>query len=439
MLPLLGLFLMPMTGVAQDASSSPPVIVRTSLAPQEGAVIGQRVALNVDVLFRDEMPRPPRVAIPDIQGAQVFRFESQGTTLTDRIGGEPYTGQRFTFAIYARRGGMLTIPPAEVVLLDRNGDVTGSAQGQPMSVKSVVPAGVDPSGPVVATGELTLAETWTPDPRGPFKAGDAIQRIITRAASDVPGLAMRDLDLAPPDGVRAYKADPQIDDRMNRGVVTGHRSDTITYVFERAGTVTLPAITQPWWDLNGASLKTATGAGLTLTIAAGPPQMKAEDPKGRIPGTRWSSWPALAALGLGVVAMATLFVAGLRRLHGWLGARRRRFAASETKAFQNLLRACRGHDPARIYQALSVWRQRLSPAAEPRLTAATAELERALFAASGAPVWTAEQGRALADHLTRMRGAITDVTHQDIRMDLPGLNPPRVVAPPGYRFQPSGE
>ncbi|CAH1668873.1 MULTISPECIES: BatD family protein [unclassified Chelatococcus] len=438
MLLILGLFLMPLTGVAQDVASSPPVVVRTSLSPQDSAVIGQRIALNVDVLFREEMPRPPRVTIPDIQGAQVFRFESQGTTLTDRIGGEPYAGQRFTFAIYARRGGVLNIPPAKVALLDRNGDVTGSAGGQPVSVTSVVPAGVDPSAPVVATGELTLAETWTPDPRGSFKAGDAIQRIITRAASDVPGLAMRDLDLTPPDGVRAYKSDPEIDDRMNRGVVTGHRRDTITYVFARAGTVTLPAVTQPWWDLRGASLKTATGAGLTLSIAAAPAQTAAADEGAHILGLGRRSWSDFAALGLGAIAAVALLLAGLRRAHLWLGARRRRFVASEGKAFQDLIKTCGGEDPARIYRALSIWRRRLPPSAEPQLASATLGLERALFAKSEAPGWTVDDGRALAEHLTRIRGDMTGVTSQDIRTDLPALNPRQMVVVPGSRFQPSG-
>ncbi|MBS7698381.1 MULTISPECIES: BatD family protein [unclassified Chelatococcus] len=424
MLLLMGLLLMPLRTVAQDAASSPPVIVRTSLDPQDSAVIGQPIALNVDVLFRDGMPRPPRVTIPEVQGAQVFRFESQGTTLTERIGSESYMGQRFTFAVFARRGGTLTIPPAEVVLLDRNGDVSGSTQGQVVSATSVVPAGVDPSGPVVATRELTLSETWTPDPRSAFKAGDAIRRTITRTAADVPGLAMRDLDLAPPDGVRVYPAEPQIDDRMNRGMVTGHRSDTITYVFERAGTATLPAVEQPWWDLNAASLKTATGAGLTLSIAAAPGETTADNIGDHIAGTKRGSWLELAVFGGGLLIVAALLVAGIGRLRAWLGARRRRFAESETKAFRDLMHACRGNDPARIYQALSIWRQRLPHGAQPRLTSATAELERSLFADGESPGWTPEKARMLADRLSRMRGDMTGITRHGERMDLPELNPP---------------
>ena len=40
-------------------------VVRTSLKP-ETAVLGQPVRVFVDVLFPGEMPRPPRVALPDM-------------------------------------------------------------------------------------------------------------------------------------------------------------------------------------------------------------------------------------------------------------------------------------------------------------------------------------------------------------------------------------
>ena len=79
--------------------------MRTNVKPEKGAVVGQRVALHVDVLFAGEMTRPPRVVVPETAGAQILRFESQATTMSDRIDGVAYIGQRFEFALYARRGG----------------------------------------------------------------------------------------------------------------------------------------------------------------------------------------------------------------------------------------------------------------------------------------------------------------------------------------------
>ncbi len=77
---------------AQDApapATAPDLVIRQSIDPATGAVIGQHVALLVDVLFRGAMPRPPRVSLPELAGMQALRFETQGTTMRQTIAGEP--------------------------------------------------------------------------------------------------------------------------------------------------------------------------------------------------------------------------------------------------------------------------------------------------------------------------------------------------------------
>src|SRR5262249_35104002 len=150
-----------------------PVVVRTSVKPDTGAVVGQRVSLDVDVMFAGDMPRPPRVVVPEGAGAQILRFETQATTMSDHIDGVSYTGQRFEFALYARRGGSLTVPAAQVTLLDRAGNPTGTAEGQLVTIEIAVPRGIDATQPLIATTRATLQEQWSPAPKGPFKAGDA--------------------------------------------------------------------------------------------------------------------------------------------------------------------------------------------------------------------------------------------------------------------------
>ncbi|MDR6951172.1 hypothetical protein J2X65_000520 [Ancylobacter sp. 3268] len=192
---------------APVAPAAPAVVVRQSADSASGIVVGQHVALSVDVLFPGEMPHSPRVSLSDVPGLQIFRFETQGTTMRESLGGRSHVGQRFEFALYARRGGAFDIPPAAVTLLDRAGDETGRAQGQALRLEVTVPPGVDVSQPVVATRRLVLGEQWDPMPGARFKAGDAVVRTITRSAEDVSGLAMRDLAFAAPEGVRVY-ADP---------------------------------------------------------------------------------------------------------------------------------------------------------------------------------------------------------------------------------------
>ncbi|MGO4816647.1 hypothetical protein AB4156_44880, partial [Cupriavidus sp. 2MCAB6] len=54
--------------LAQAPAATP--LVRTTIAPSEGIVIGQPVQLHVEVLFPSEMPRPPLVKLAEAPGAQ---------------------------------------------------------------------------------------------------------------------------------------------------------------------------------------------------------------------------------------------------------------------------------------------------------------------------------------------------------------------------------
>lgn len=388
---------------AQGASLQ-DVVVRQSVNPEAGAVIGQRVVLYVDVLFRGEMPRPPRVTLSDIPGLQAFRFETQGLTTRETLSGVDYVGQRFEFALYARRGGMFEISPAAVTLLGADGQVTGHEQGQAVHLEVTVPTGVDASQPVVATRRLTMSEEWSPDPKGTFKTGDAIVQTITRIAEDVPGLAMRDLAVPSPEGLRAYVDPAVIDDRSNRGVVSGRRADRITYVFEREGRFVLPAVTQPWWDLVDGTLKTADAAGVTIDVAASPTGTYDD-----------SASRSFAIMGVGVVLLVLLAVgAGTLIRH-----RRAKGLDAEREAFAALRRACASADPRAAYRAFSLWRRLLGPLQRRAASESIMPLDAALFAGD-ASAWGVNESTELIARLGRVRRLHPKVSADAV---LPQLNP----------------
>jgi hypothetical protein len=378
--------------LAAPAFAQQPATVHTSVKPETDAVIGQRVAVYVDVLFSGEMLRPPRVVLPEVPGAQILRFETQATTLSDRV------GQRFEFALYARRGGTLTVPAPQVTLLDRAGNEIGTASGSPASVTIAVPPGVDAAQPLIATTRATLAEQWSPAPTKALKAGDALVRTITREADDVPAMAMPSLAFAAPAGARVYVDPPQSEDRQNRGAVTGRRIDKVTYVFEAGGRFTLPGVAQPWWDLDARRLHDETRPAVTVSITAPP---KPPDP-----------WLFIRpVLGLLVLLLGERWLeTGVRH---WYAARHARWLASEAKAFDDLAHACRTDDVRAIYRAFTVWRQR-TPRRD-RLAPFAEELESVLYAGAA---WPAGQGRVFFQ-------ALRTRPHFDRRVEsaLPPLNP----------------
>jgi len=383
--------------LAPPALAQQPVVVRTSVKPETGAVIGQRVAVHVDVLFAVEMLRPPRVVLPEIAGAQILRFESQGTTMSDRIDGTPYTGQRFEFALYARRGGTIRVLAPQVTLLDRAGNDIGTASGTPAAVVIAVPPGVDATQPVIATMRATLDEQWSRSPTSTMNAGDALVRTITREADDVPAMAIPALTFSAPEGVRVYADPPQSDDRQNRGAVTGRRMDKVTYVFEAGGRFVLPGVAQPWWDLGARRLREERKPAVTISVTAPP---KPPDP-----------WLFFGPV-LGLLALLLVDRWLEPRARAWHAARHARWLASEAKAFDDLARACRQDDIRAIYRAFAVWRQRsprcdLSPVAE--------ELESVLFADA---TWTEGRGRSFFHALQTPRN-----DRRRVDSALPPLNP----------------
>lgn len=380
------------------------VVVRTTVKPEQGVVLGQHVRVFVDVLFSGEMPWPPRVSLADMSGAQIVRYETQATTMRDTIDGKSYTGQRFEFALYPRRGGLLAVPAPSVVMLNSSGDIIGQIQGKPIEIQVEVPPGVDSRQPVIAADSLTLEEQWQPALSSSFKAGDAIVRTVTRVAADVPGMAMLDLVFAAPRGVRVYVDPPQSTDQVSRGAVTGRRTDRVTYVFETGGSFVIPEVVQPWWDLSANRLRRAVGAGGTIAVASAPVVVA--------PGDRIERWVFAAVTALGVVSLALW---GWPRARRWRADRRARWLASEAKSFGDLKDACRKDEPEAVYRAFTTWRQRLprpvdaAPLAE--------EIEAALFA--GAP-WSLDRAEAFAKKAEALRHATVRRKATSI---LPPLNP----------------
>jgi hypothetical protein len=413
--------------ISNAPNAAAATIVRATLTPEDGGVIGQRLHLLVDVLFRGDMQRPPRVVIPDMPAAQVMRFETQGTNMSDVIDGKTYVGQRFEFAIFPRRAGDLVVPPADVTLLDAGGDEIGTVQGKSIHTHVSLPPGIDASQPVVATRKMALAEHWTPDPKTAFKAGDALVRTITRTADDVPGLAMRDLVFTAPPGVRVYVEPPESIDKVERdGTVRGQRSDRVTYVFEAAGTFAIPAVSQSWWNLDDKRVEKAEGGGVAVIVSAAPISTRMAgwiaDP------ALWlkpSTWLVLASL---VAAFAaTLWL--IARASNWLRAawyeRRCRWAMSEAKAFHDLLAACHAADAPAIYRLFAIWRVRLSRESAVAVLLLAADLERALYGGEAAP-WTAAQSKAFAKALRAIRPNLLQSDAPRPESALPPLNPRRL-------------
>ena len=417
-----GVLFLAIASIASAGAEPQNVVVRAKLDPATGAVPGQPVKLFVDVLFEGAMPRPPLVEVEAASGAQILRFETQAVTIREDVNGKDYVGQRFEFVVFARRSGQITIPPANVRLLDRTGDPTGLVKGHSLTLGVVAPPGLDLSGPVLAATKVTASEKWAPDPAtASFKPGGAVTRIITRHADGVPALGMAEFAFVAPAGVRVYVDAPQSDDRVNRGAVVGSRADKVTYVFVKPGTYDLPDLVQPWWELEAKQARSETLSGVRVVV----PEFAREKGAGNgkiLP----FGYTMLAAAGFGVLALAFSLVA-VPRLGAVWREQRARYEASERSGRRVLRRISKTGDALATYRALEVWLHRLPLRRGHRLCAATRalrslkqDLERALFGAGDE--WTRAKGVELCSRADALRPALRGfgLTRREA---LPPLNP----------------
>jgi hypothetical protein len=117
------------------------------------------------------------------------------------------------------------------------------------------------------------------------------------------------------DGLGVYVGKPEVLDKSERGVFTGRRRETITYVCKRPGRFIVPAVRLTWWDVRDQALRTIDLPEHVIDVAGATSAPTATRTGGKPPWSRKTIVMAggLVAAGCGA---ALVFVRGqvLRKL-----------------------------------------------------------------------------------------------------------------------------
>lgn len=351
------------SAINEQVVAADDIVLRSMLIPEE-AWVGQKVVLSVDVLAKDGWAQLRRVADIEVDGAYLLDLESQGTRLNETIDGDSYTGQRYSFMLFAQRAGRISIPPVPVDVEIKTWGVDGGSRIVRKIVPAVefvarIPAGVKDAYALITTGNFTATQTWEPE-TGTAMVGDAIRRRIELYAEDVSGMAFPPSLHDDIDDVGIYPGEPTVEDKFNRGELAGTRIETVTYVFERAGQFEIPDIELLWWNIDTEELQQIVLPGLSLEVTGGMAEevttFVAEQPQDK-PFLRLS----LAAIILVVIA---LLASGDRIGVGWKGWRR---ARNETEAayFRRIRRSAQLGDPAAVLRDTMCWLDRINESTKP--------------------------------------------------------------------------
>jgi hypothetical protein len=374
------------------------LLFRTNVTPEDPWV-GQQTLLKIDVLAKDGWAQLKKVGDLEIDGAYVMRLESQGTRLSEDIDGDSYTGQRYEFMIFAQRDGKLTLPATPVDVEVTRWGADGGKNLQRMSLPIVeftarIPPGGEGLRGLVSTHSLTASQDWDPATED-VKVGDAIRRIVTLRAADVSGMAFAPLHHAAIEGVGIYPGEPTVEDKFNRGDLSGTRTETVTYVFEQTGDVEIPALVFSWWNVRNSELQQVELPGQSLQVAAGASSESAtaEDAvAGREPRSAWFVLGAIV-----IAAVISVFFGGslMRRLEAWREARKE----SEAAYFKQVMLASRAGDQAAVLRCTMRWLDRINTSSDP------ARLDQFLLK------YGDEQSRQAASEVSGTFGSKTDTPH----------------------------
>lgn len=338
------------------AVAAPGGEVRLAPARSWPLWVGQELELHLELWSDGFTFGGQSFVLPDVSGAFLMQADSSTVKLSEVRDGVTWQGLRYTLLLYPQRAGRLVVPPFDVrfnVSAGYGAPASSFAlQTEPLTVEARLPPGVSSGHLLVTSSRFSMESSWTPRPGADgtlqLKVGDALNLEVVRRAADVPGMVFEPLPDFATDGLGVYPQAPEVEDRINRGELTGTRRDAVTFLCEREGSYTLPEVRFRWWDPESKKLEEAVIPALHLEVSPNPALAAQAALNERPRGFR-----LVLALSVALAAFLAWWVRpGLAE---WVASRRQRRQSTETWAFRQVQRACRLGRAPEAYRAINRW------------------------------------------------------------------------------------
>jgi len=345
---LLAVLYLPASGLSANEE------VRASAAisiQQSGDIwVGQQVTLNLDLKTTGFSFSNSHFKLPEVDGAFLMQTDTTTIKTTETIKGEAWQIVRYPLALYPQKTGQLRIPSIGVRFSTSAG--FGSKvnafefQTEALDISVNLPPGAKEGTMLVTTTSFELDHNWQPQ-SGKAQSGDAFTLTVSRRANDISAMLLPPLPMFETEGLAAYPQAPEVNDRTNRGDLTGERIDSIIWVVENPGTYHIPGIRFQWWDPDSRELKQQVVPGISLDAPLSPSEKTEAD------GSQ--KWTKSGNLYLWILAVIATFFAAIVL---WLGLKHRasrQAVDTEKSAFVILQNACKSHKASQSHCALHAW------------------------------------------------------------------------------------
>lgn len=291
---LAALAVLPLVALGQNAEV-------TLSARQQGEVwAGEQITLDLDLKTSEQSFANIFFDIPEVSGAFLLRTDSSTSKLSERRGSETWQVLRYPLSLFVPQGKTITVPAFEVRFQTSGGfgtEPTDHRLSTPeLRISVSQPPGVDPGDLVVSSPGLQVDYSWDM-PADPVKPGDAVTLTVQRRSQKVSAMLLPPVPVFETPGLASYPAAPELEDRSNRGSLTGERTDRITWIVEEAGVYDIPPIRFRWWDPQREQLRDQLIDGASFEVIAPPgaaPDTQHTPPRDGFPGRSALFWIALA-------------------------------------------------------------------------------------------------------------------------------------------------
>ena len=425
---LLFSLLLPLSVFAQNDDVKADVAI--SIQQDKETWAGQQVTVNLDLKTTGFSFSNSHFNLPEVNGAFLMQTDTTTIKFSENIDGETWQIIRYPLALYPQKAGLLEIPSIAVRFNTSAGfgstERAFEFQTEPLQLTVKLPPGVKEGALLVTTTSFELDHNWQPK-SGTAQTGDAFTLTVSRRAGDISAMLLPPLPVFRTEGLAAYPQAPEVNDKTNRGDLTGERIDSIIWVVEKPGSYVIPGIRFQWWDPESRELKQQIIPGLNLDILPSPTDETSADKIDK-PGESDSDY--LWFLIVLFVASASAFL--------WFRFKpstEQHNVETEKSTFSTLQKACKNNQPGQTHSALHAWLEWSSPALSPdsrivtlsafsracddaQLSTELDHLQQAIISSDNK--W---QGKELLNSLLRIRHQINKQKIVQSKTRLAPLNP----------------
>lgn len=259
------------TSIAGQDLFMETVVNKESIYVQEQLLFSIRLYYTINGIRN---PIFTELEMPD-SVIQMIGTPNQYEKLVDGVRYGVYEKQ---YAIFPQRSGTLKIPDimfrgevtdgsSNYVFRNLNTrTITAFSEGYDVVVREK-PANFPAEATWLPASEITISENWDNDFTN-VRVGDALARVISIEAFGLDGAALPPLQMESIDTVNIYPEPPAIERSYIDGNIVGRRVESSSLLMTATGTVRIPGVTIPWFDIDTEEVKYATLEDTAVRVGA---------------------------------------------------------------------------------------------------------------------------------------------------------------------------